>query len=150
MVSDPQQLFDAPQAGRTSDEYYTPRWVFDCLGLRFDLDVAAPVGGSDTVPADHHFTVTDDGLAQPWSGRVWMNPPYSNVTPWWERFKAHANGIALLPCAKSKWFYDVFQTAEGLNTCRVNFIGGDVAYPVIFVAFGEDNLEALERIGRVR
>ena len=26
----------------TSDDCYTPRWVFDAMGLEFDLDVAAP------------------------------------------------------------------------------------------------------------
>ena len=26
-----------------NDECYTPQWVFDAMGLRFDLDVAAPI-----------------------------------------------------------------------------------------------------------
>ena len=34
----------------TSDDCYTPRWVFDAMGLEFDLDVAAPVGGPWHVP----------------------------------------------------------------------------------------------------
>jgi hypothetical protein len=36
----------------TSDDCYTPRWVFDAMGLRFDLDVAAPVGGPWHVPCE--------------------------------------------------------------------------------------------------
>jgi hypothetical protein len=40
-----QQLIAVPQQLAGSDDYYTPRWVFDALGLRFDLDVAAPPGG---------------------------------------------------------------------------------------------------------
>lgn len=32
----------------TSDEYYTPRYVFDALGVWFDLDVAHP--GADRWP----------------------------------------------------------------------------------------------------
>jgi hypothetical protein len=50
----------------TSDDCYTPRWVFDAMGLRFDLDVAAPVGGPWHVPCDRYLTAEDDGLAQPW------------------------------------------------------------------------------------
>lgn len=34
---------DSSAVALTSDDCYTPRWVFDAMGLRFDLDVAAPV-----------------------------------------------------------------------------------------------------------
>lgn len=34
-----------------SDEWYTPRYIFDALGEIFDLDVAAPVDGPRHVPA---------------------------------------------------------------------------------------------------
>ena len=144
------QLFQAPIAGKTSDEYYTPRWVFDTLNITFDLDVAAPAGGSDTVTALAHYDIKADGLKQPWHGNVWMNPPYSQVTPWWERFKDHRNGIALLPCAKSKWYIDVWESADGIATARVEFIGGDVRFPIIFAAFGDHNVHALKAISRTR
>lgn len=39
------QLFPAPVQGRETDERYTPAWVFEGLGLTFDLDPASPVGG---------------------------------------------------------------------------------------------------------
>ena len=38
-------MFHVEQSIETSDDYYTPREVFDLLGLTFDLDVAAPPGG---------------------------------------------------------------------------------------------------------
>lgn len=40
----------------TSDDCYTPRWVFDAMGLEFDLDVAAPNGGPWHVPAKLRHT----------------------------------------------------------------------------------------------
>jgi hypothetical protein len=81
-----------------SDEWYTPRYVFDALGVRFDLDVACPPEGPRHVPARNFYSA--GALDLPWSGLVWMNPPFgSHATKraWLEKFFAHGNGIALLP-----------------------------------------------------
>lgn len=68
------------------------------------LDSASPPEPIAWIPAKARFTVVDDGLSQPWKGRVWMNPPYSKLTPWVDRFMAHGNGIALLPFSNSAWW----------------------------------------------
>lgn len=146
-------LFGSPQTQATSDDYYTPRWVFDRLGLRFDLDVAAPPGGVEWVPADRFYTFEDNGLTAPWYGRVWMNPPYSEATPWARRFIEHRHGVALLPFAKSRWLVDMWEAAEGVVVCRdgfPNFVGGSIMLPVFFAAFGDECVEAISRIGTVR
>lgn len=145
------QLFPVEQSAKTSDDYLTPRWVFDALGLEFDLDVAAPPWDTH-VPAARKFTKADDGLGQPWKGRVWMNPPYSRTTPWVDRFIAHANGIALLPWAKSAWTIRMWESAEAiaLPPRIFDFDGGSISYMVMFAAFGPECVEALSRLGRVR
>ncbi len=145
-------LFGVEQAKRTSDDVYTPAWVFERLGVTFDLDVASPPGGIPWVPAERFYTQADDGLAQPWHGRVWMNPPYSQCTPWVDRFLAHGDGVALLPCAKSRWFWTLWERADGLHVSGVfQFVNNvSISYPVIFAAMGDDNVEALQRLGCVR
>ena len=62
------------------EESYTPiryiksaRWVMGAI----DLDPASNKQAQKTVRADRYFTKEDDGLAQSWSGRVWLNPPYT-------------------------------------------------------------------------
>lgn len=85
-----------------NDECYTPQWVFDAMGLRFDLDVAAPTDRKQiSVPADRFYTEADNGLVQPWTGRVWMNPPFSKITPWIHKFLEHGNGVCLVPLSSN-------------------------------------------------
>ena len=48
-----------------SDHWYTPDWVFDGLGLTFNLDVASPEGGVSWIPAVTRYTIADDGLTSP-------------------------------------------------------------------------------------
>ena len=55
-------------------EWYTPKWIFNALNLKFDLDPCQPVGGIDWIPANKYYTIEDDGLKQDWSGNVWLNP----------------------------------------------------------------------------
>lgn len=145
-------LFGVEQTERTSDDYYTPAHVFAALGLEFDLDVCAPPDGPPCVPAERWFTKEDDGLSQPWSGRVWMNPPYSHATPWVRKFITHRHGVALLPHAKSAWHIQLLATdAATTEPGRYwNFIGGSIPYPVFFAAFGDECVEALRNIGPIR
>jgi phage N-6-adenine-methyltransferase len=152
-VSAPVPLFAEVQGQPTRDDYYTPPHVFERLGLRFDLDVASPPGGVSWVPADRFLTMAEDGLSAPWSGRVWMNPPYSNATPWVRRFIEHGHGVALVPHAKSAWHPLLWESADGVavpSDGYFDFIGGSIMLPVWFAAFGSECVEAIGRMGRVR
>lgn len=40
-----------------------------------DLDPASSTAANATVRANRYFTRQDNGLLQPWHGRVWLNPP---------------------------------------------------------------------------
>jgi phage N-6-adenine-methyltransferase len=123
------QLFDvtADDVALTTDDWYTPRWLFRAAGLIFDLDVAAPVDPAfRTCPARQYLTVIENGLASEWHGIVWMNPPYSNPAPWVARWAQHdAGGLALLPAASSAWLGILLAAADALTTIRCNFMRPD-------------------------
>ncbi|MHB1565139.1 MAG: DNA N-6-adenine-methyltransferase [Acidiferrobacter sp.] len=48
----------------------------------FDLDPCSP-RTDGPVPATLRWTETDDSLARPWQGLVFVNPPYSRALPRW-------------------------------------------------------------------
>jgi len=83
-----------PSVGKTS-EWYTPRYIFEALGLTFDLDPASAGRGRDCVPARKIYTKEDDGLHQSWHGLVFLNPPFggrNGHVPWLVKFFDHGNG----------------------------------------------------------
>lgn len=89
------------------DEQFTPAWIFEALDLEFDLDPAHPPFKT-SVPCKSYYTQEDDGLKKNWYGLVWCNPPYSQPKEWVNKFLNHNNGLMLLPMAKSKWFYELW------------------------------------------
>jgi hypothetical protein len=82
-----------------SDEWYTPKYIFDALETGFDIDVAAPVDRTFCVVPAREF-ITSDSLSKSWIGYVWMNPPFggrNGIFPWIQKMYHNYNGIALTP-----------------------------------------------------
>lgn len=148
---------DGADLPKTSDDWYTPKWIFDALQLFFDLDVSAPVGGIPWLPSFRYLTIIDDGLSQSWGGgKVWMNPPYSDPTPWMIKFRANNNGIALVPTSTGKWFMEAWNDVNLEFLClppmkfvNCNMIEAKGALPTRcwLIAAGEENVLALQNSG---
>jgi hypothetical protein len=97
-----------------TDEWLTPPWLIEALGT-FDLDPCSPI----TRPwntATKHYTIEDDGLSQPWHGRVWLNPPYAHAGKWLHRLAEHRNGLACIFARTETmlWFSHVWPRASAL------------------------------------
>lgn len=90
------------------DDWITPKYVFDALGERFDLDVAAPKDGSHC-PCGAWLSY--GGLEANWWGFVWMNPPFGHQRQkreWLTKFFKHGEGIALVPDRTSAPWWQEF------------------------------------------
>lgn len=132
-----------PDMPKPGDERYTPAWVFDGMGLVFDMDVAAPVEESERrTPARRFLTVHDDGLATDWAGLVWMNPPYSKAAPWARKWMQHPDGVCLVSVSSS-WVNEMVGVADCFAfTPVVDFttpvVGedGGIAWPTIMASRG--------------
>jgi hypothetical protein len=97
-----------------TDEWLTPPWVVEGLGP-FDLDPCCP----PNMPwrtARVMLTPADDGLAAPWAGRVWLNPPYGRgIGAWMNRMANHGSGTALVFARTgAKWAQDALAAATAV------------------------------------
>lgn len=141
----------------STDEWYTPPYIFERLGS-FDLDPCSPMKPLWEI-GKTNYTQVDDGLSKPWTGRVWLNPPYSRplIDHFVFKLAEHGNGIALLfNRCDSKLFHDViFKKADGILFLRgrIKFYmadgtqGGTPGCGSVLIAFGEENARILETCG---
>jgi hypothetical protein len=152
-----------PPAGGTP-EWYTPPSLFGALGLDFDLDPCAPpLPAAAWIPARRRYSLPVDGLAQPWEGRVWLNPPYAAETARWVgRLAEHGDGLALTFVRScTPWWQSAVRRSTGVLFVegRLSFIEGSpelrrgrrrdsrAGAPSCLIAFGEACAEALAGSG---
>lgn len=116
-------------------EWYTPVEYIEAaravLGA-IDLDPASSSPANEVVKAQQFYTLADDGLAQAWSGRVFMNPPYVNalVSRFAEKLAESVRAgtvpaavVLVNNCTDTQWFRTLTDIAAAicLPTGRVKF-----------------------------
>lgn len=147
------RTFNTPLTPATKDEWLTPPDIIRALG-NFDLDPCAPVRRPWDM-ARRHYSIADNGMAKPWFGRVWLNPPYGDETfKWIARGAAHGNAMCLIFArTETKGFHnEVWAKADAIFFFkgRLKFFhvdgngaSGAANAPSCIVAYGPSNVEAL-------
>ena len=138
-----------------SNDWHTPPEIFNELGIKFDLDVASPIGGVSWIPADNYYTEIQDGLKKEWYGRVWCNPPYGRETnKWLNKFINHNNGIALVFArTDTQWFNEIALKGDAINfkQKRISFYNPNFKKNTsgtgsMFIAMGKECVNAIKKI----
>lgn len=118
------------------DDRRTPRELWDALDaeFRFTLDAAASLGNALTA---HYFDLMADGLAQPWSGVVWCNPPYSDLRPWAAKATFEISRdygpdviVMLLPANRTEqgWWQDFIEPERRAGRVETRFLRGRLRF----------------------
>ncbi|MBN2291803.1 MAG: DUF3102 domain-containing protein [Pirellulales bacterium] len=109
-----------------NNEWYTPKLYIDAVRKvlgGIDLDPASCEEANRVVRANKFYSVEDDGLTQPWAGRVWMNPPYSpdKITAFCEKLITELDdGNVTSACVlvnnatETRWFQGLCHEAEAV------------------------------------
>jgi hypothetical protein len=151
-ASERREIFDQALQNQT-DSWLTDPAFLAHLGT-FDLDPCCPL---ETPWSTASQMVTwSDGLLVPWSGRVWLKPPFSAWGEWLQRLADHGNGIGLLPVrTETRAFHElVFNRADGISFLkgRPPFVDACGKRPpnnsdmaTCLVAYGVENYEVLKR-----
>jgi hypothetical protein len=116
-------------------EWYTPEAIIEAARSvmgGIDLDPASCDQAQAVVRAAQYFSEDDDGLAQHWSGRVFLNPPFAHPTVKHFADKLLASGSVTEAvwlsnaCVDTEWWQALAR--RGVVCChlgRIKFYGPD-------------------------
>jgi len=129
-----------------SDEHFTPTLFANAarqVMSNIDLDPMSCTAANKFIRADHFYDKELDGLKQPWTGKVWLNPAFSVATPAVKKLiKSYNNGdvtealllLRAAPDTKRHHMLTAFPFCE-LNK-RIKFIAeGNVGAPFACLIF---------------
>ena len=118
-----------PLFSSNSDEWETPKSVFDALDAEFNFTLD-PCATEENHKCDLYFTKEQNGLSKNWGGQtVFCNPPYSQIGLWVEKaFRESRNDntvvVLLIPSrTDTKYFHNfIYHRSE------VRFIRGRLKF----------------------
>jgi site-specific DNA-methyltransferase (adenine-specific) len=143
-IGETEDFWDGAGISATHEGWTTPtdllERLYPLVNGRFDLDPCSPVrdGRAAPVRAKNYYTLEQDGLELPWTGSVYMNPPFKSAASWVAKAKAEAQSgrvstlIGLLPArVDTTWWHDhVAQVADiWFLKGRLKFGGADNSAP---------------------
>jgi len=146
-----------------SPEWYTPPRIIELtlelFGGVIDTDPCSNSKENPNVPATTLYTKDDNGLAQVWSGSVYMNPPYGTEIPAWiealvDKYESGevTEAVALLPGRiDTRWFQPLYNHQICAIFGRLNFVGSphSAPFPSVAVYLGDNRQGFIDVFGKI-
>ena len=129
-----------------SPEWYTPSPIVEAArevmgGI--DLDPASHEEANRTVKAGRFFTEADNGLIQPWLGRVFLNPPGGLVGKFWSKLMREY----VEQCVWVGYSLEQLQTLQNVDNRTP--IGFSMCIPKARIGFIENEAKRIARIAKI-
>ena len=130
----------------TTDEWATPQPLFDELDNIFGGFTLDPCATRENAKCVRFFTRDDDGLSQPWGGKVFMNPPYGRtISKWvekaWQESLEGALVVCLLPARVDTRWWHTYARKGHVHFLRGRLKFGSASnsapFPSAIVTFGK-------------
>lgn len=134
-----------------SVEWSTPQSYFDDQNARFGGFTLDACATAENAKCERFYTQEQDGLAQPWTGRVWCNPPYGRGVGHWlqKAWQATSSGeadvvVCLVPArTDTRWWHEWSPRASSVEFAqgRLAFGGQNSApFPSVLLVFRKAHL----------
>ena len=118
-----------------NNEWYTPAEYIEAARRvmgGIDLDPASCAIANEVIRAEKFFSLEEDGLKKDWSGRIWLNPPYSRelIGKFVDKLLASDFEAAIVltdAATETSWFSKLAQKAAVIcfATRRIKFLRPD-------------------------
>ena len=150
-----------------NNEWYTPAEYTELARevlCGIDLDPASSEEANKIVMARKFYTEEDDGLSQPWIGKVWMNPPYSTgliekfcdkLVYHFERNEVREAIVLVNNATETAWFQKLLSAASAVvfPAKRIRFVSpdGKLGTPLqgqAFIYFGFEQEKFFKKFAR--
>ena len=130
----------------TRHDWETPSDLFERLDAEFAFTLDA-CGSADNRKVHHYFSSEDlvSALAKPWTGVVWVNPPYGKTLGQWveKAYRSSLEGATVVCLVPSRtdvaWWHDYAMKAAEIRFFRGRLRFGEAKwnapYPSALLVF---------------
>ena len=127
-----------------NNEWYTPDKYIEAARQAMgsiDCDPASSAEANEFIRAATYYTQDDDGRQKPWSGNVWLNPPYSRgligdfadaVAAKYEAGEIRQACVLVNNASDTEWYHRLLSTCSAvcMPKGRIRFRGVKNGTPV--------------------
>lgn len=94
----------------------------EIVSSAIELDPASCLEANKTIRANCFYSKQDNGLLMDWFGKIFLNPPYSNMDRWvskmiWQLESRNTKSVILLANASidTEWFHSICRVGDEFN-----------------------------------